>query len=292
MTRWSVVLSVVLGLLCFNAHAQAQDGKLPSDGRQRLIEQKLRLVESLLGSPVAQAAIDGQEVGVAELVLNGRRLLSRARANLVDGQLDAAGAAADEALRDAAKISALASNKRGTLSVSVQQTNYKNLTEQVATYRSSLEELARQGNADAKNSVARIKSVQDEASKLVDAGKWGDANRKLADAYKMAVEIISRLRAGQTVTLSLKFDTPAEEYEYERRRFQSGEILVDMMIGEGRAEGERRTMVDRLVGEGKQHTVKAADLVRSGEYKAAVTTMENATKQLHRALQIMGVPVF
>lgn len=292
MVRWIAVQIVLLGLLSSVAFSQQGDGSTPADQRRRLIEQKMRLVESLVNSPAAQASTDGGETETSALVLNGRKLLDQVREALATNKFDEAATALDEALRSATRASARLSSKRGMLSNSVQQTNYKNLAEQVGTYRTGIEDLAKQGNSEARSVAARITVLQSEAVKLAEMEKLGDANRKLADAYKLAVESISKLRAGQTVTMSLKFDTPAQEYDYERRRFQSSEILVDMMIGEGRSEGDRRNMVNAFVSEGKQLLSVATDHANGGDYKSAVAVMEKATAQLNRALQVMGVPVY
>lgn len=293
MTRSDIVQLVVLGLLSMPACSQGVDGRLSADQHRRLVEQKLRLVESLVNSPAAaQAVADGRVTEASELLLNGRKLLDRARETLLANRLDEASATLDEALRNATKVALHLSANRGALSTSVQQANHRNLSEQVTVYRNAIEELANQGNSEAKYLLARIGALQLESGKLVDAGRMGDANRKLADAYKLAVEAISKLRAGQTVTLSLKFNTPVEEYDYERRRFQSSEILVDMMAREGRADGDRRNMVDSFVREARRQLGLAAEHASGGDYKNAVALMETATTHLNRALQVMGVPIF
>jgi hypothetical protein len=288
------------------------DGNVSAEQRKRLIEQKLRLVESLINSPAARTSVKGGEPEASALVANGRLLLEQVRQSMTADRLDEASATLDEALRSATRASARLSNKPGALSSSVQQANHKNLSEQLAGYRKGIEDLARQGNAEARSIAARIQLLQVDARTLADAGKLGDANRRLADAYRLAVESITRLRAGQTVTLSLKFETPAEEYDYERRRYQSSEILVNMMLAEGRADdprrnaqpgldstsgeglpaGGRRGMVDNLVSEARQQLGLATEEAHGGDYKSAVTSMEKAVAKLNRALQVMGVPIF
>lgn len=292
MTRWFVVRIVVLALLSSGTFSQEGDGSAPADSRKRLIEQKLRLVESLVNAPAAQAFAHGRESETTALIQDGRKLLDRVRLALATNEFDEASALLDDALRSASKAAARLSSQPGALSNSVQQESHKNLSEQVAGYRSGIEDLAKKGNSEAISVAARINALHSEAGKLAEVGKLGDANRKLADAYRLAVVSISKLRAGETVTLSLKFDTPAEEYGYEHGRFQSSEIFIDLMIGEGRIEGERRTMVDGFVREGKKLLGLAADHARGGDYENAVATMENAVAQLNRALQVMGVPVF
>lgn len=282
---------LALALMTTAALAQTP-GVADPEQRRRLIEQKLRLVESLINSPAAQNSAYGRDAETPAHVLDGKRLVDRARAALVANQLDEAGSAVDEALRSAGKASARLSAQPGALSTSAQRATYTGLAEQVATYRSALDDMARQGNGEARSLVARIEASRVEADRLAAGGRLGDANRKLGDAYRLAVEALSRLRAGQTVTMSLAFETPAEEYAYERKRFQSSEMLVAMMIDEGRAEGERRNLVDGFLREGRRLDAQAAERANLGDHRAAVTDMEKAATQMNRALQTMGVPVF
>ena len=83
-----------------------------------------------------------------------------------------------------------------------------------------------------------------------------------------------------------------ELFEYEKKRFGSNEVMVEMMIGEGRAVGDKRRLVDTFVGEGRKLRDQADTQAVAGQYAEAVTSMEKASAQLIRALQSMGVPVF
>lgn len=267
--------------------ARAQTPPDPEQQR-RLAEQKLKLVEMLVNSPAAQASSASKDAEVAALVGRGRDLLKQARESLAAQRYAEASQALDEALRSVSKAN---SRNAGGLSDSVQKQNLQDMGEQVATYRASLAELAKNQSA-AQAVLQRVDALADESRKLAAAGRLGEANKKMAEAYKLEVEEISRLRAGQEVVMSLKFATPADEYAYEQKRFQSNEILVGMMIGEGRAEGDKRRLVDGFLGEAGKLKAAAIDQSIGGNFKEAVSLMEKAVAQLNRALQTMGVPVF
>lgn len=273
------------------AHAEVLAGQDAAAQRQRLIEQKLRLVESLVNAPAAQRGAEGRPADAATLASAAKAQLEQARAALAANRLDEAAAVLDGALRSASQASARIAGQGGSLTASAQQASFRSLNEQVATYRAAIDDLARQGG-EGKAVSARLADLHAEATRMADAGRLGDANRRLGEAYKFAIESLSRLRAGQTVTLSLKFDTPADEYAYERKRFHSSEILVAMMLDEGRADGERRNGVDGSLREGRQLKDLAATQADGGDYRTAVATMERAAGHLNRALQLMGVPVF
>lgn len=276
------------------ADAARAQGAAPPEQQRRLIEQKLRLVETLANSPAAKSSAYGRDAETPALVASVQQLLDKARAALAGERLDEAAAALDEALRAAAKASKRSAGEGAGLSESAQRQTVRELTEQVATYRGSLVELTRDATlaGAAHEALAKVDQASESAARAAAAGRHGDAAKLLAEAYRVAVAAVSQLRAGQTVTLALKFDTPADEYAYEIKRNHSHEILVDMMISEGRAEGQKRALVDRFVAENKRLALQAEKEARAGDYKAAITTMEQATGALVRALQSVGMPVF
>lgn len=280
----------IAGLLLMLAAAGHPVGaETVADGEQqrRLAEQKLKLVEMLVNSPRAQAASAGE---TAALVERGKDLVGQARQALAAQRYADAGRALDEALQSLSRAN---SRNSDGLSDSVQKQRLQEMTEQVASYRTSLAELAREkGAAAVQATLQRVDGLAAEARNLANAGHLGEANKKMAEAYKLEVEEVSRLRDGQEVVMKLKFDTPADEYAYEQKRFQSNEILVGMMIGEGRAEGDKRRLVDSFLKEAAKLKEDAATLAKASRYQEAVAAMEKAAVQLNRALQSMGLPVF
>lgn len=262
-----------------------------SEQKQQLVEQKIKLLEMLMGSAAAKATGRGAEA--PPLVEKGRRAVEAARAALAENRLDEAQQLVDEALKSSAAPSSRPSTETA-LAADAQRLKYQNLVEQVATYRASVAELLKEPRAaeSARGLLARLDAQMGEARKQEAAGRGAEANRILADAYKLAVGEISRLRAGQEVVMSLNFASPAEEYAYEQRRFESGELMVGMMVSEGRAAGEKQALVDGFINEGRRLKAEAATLAGSSRHKEAIGAMEKASSQMNRALQAMGVPVF
>ena len=285
-----VVMAMVVACLLAGLPAAAQTAADPEHQR-RLAEQKLKLVEMLVNSPAAKASAASKDAETASLIERGRSLLKEARDGLAAQRYGEASLALDEALRSVAKAN---SRNSGGLSDSVQKQRLQDMAEQVATYRGSLVDLTKNPKlgAAAQAALLRVDTLAEEGRRLAAAGRLGDANKKMAESYKTAVEEISRLRAGEVVVNSLKFDSPADEYVYEQKRFQSNEILVGMMIAEGRAEGDKRRLVDGFIQEAGRLKASAIDLAISNNHKEAVAAMEKAFVQLNRALQAMGVPAF
>lgn len=287
--RWYAMFGAVL-----LSGAAAQTPPDVTEQKRRLIEQKIKLLETLLNSPAAKGAAVGREAESTTLIEQGRRSIDDARRALAEGRADDAAKLLDDALKASSAASRKLTQADANLSESAQRKTLQDVGDQLEMYRASLNELSADPakGAAAKELLRRIDGLSQESSKLLAAGRLGDANKKLAEAYRLAVEEMARLRAGQEVVLSLKFDTPADEYAYERKRFASNGIMVDMMVGEGRAEGDRRRLVDGFVEEGRKFGAQAEAKANAGEYAEAVKLMEQASAQLIRALQAMGLPVF
>lgn len=289
---FSTVLLVVMGLL--NPVLAQTSGADQVEQKRKLIEQKIRLIDMLVNSPAAKKAAAGGDADSARLVEQGQQSYQAAKEALADNRLDDATRLLDAALKSASSASRKISSDGSGLSDSAQRKSLADMAQQVATYRASVVDLTRdiKVGAQAQQLLSRIDALASESQQLADGGRLGDANKKMAAAYQLTVQEISKLRAGQEVVMSLKFETPLEEYVYEQKRFDSTLTLVDMMIAEGRAEGQKRQLVDGFVAEGHKLKELAAAEASSQQHQAAVTLMEKASRQLNRALQFMGVPVF
>lgn len=294
MCRCLSVTAVVLVLVSAIASAQVLGNESINDQRRRLLGQKLRLVESLVNSPASTSAAYGREAETPSLLAKGRQLLEAAKISIAADQFDQAEQALNEALRSISAASARLSAEAGELTESALRDSMRDLGDQLASYRGPIADLRNDklNGPAASDLLDQIDAMTSESDKLAASGRLSDANRKLAEAYRITVEGLVKLGAGKTITLSLKFDRPADEYSYELRRFRANEILIDMMLVEKNAEPDRARKVRDLVVAGRKFKDAAETQAQNINYKGAVTSMEKAVGQLNRALQLLGVPVF
>lgn len=291
-------LAVTAFLLLFfglSNYCLAQPSTQDSGNQKRkLIEQKIRLIDMLINSPAAKNASEGRDQESVKLIEAGQMKFESAKRAYSEDRLDEASKLLDDALKSASTASKKLAPSGDGFSESAQRKTFADMADQIATYRASVVDLARNPKvgAEAAQLLLKIDALTTESRQLADSGRLSDANKKLATAYKLTIEEITRLRAGQEVILALKFDTPADEYAYELKRFASTITMIDMMIAEGRADGQKRLLVDGLVTEGNKLKSSADTAAVARQHKEAVDLMEKAVKQLNRALQSMGIPVF
>lgn len=290
--------SLGLGLvLLASGGGQAWGDVVTPARRDTLIHQKLLLLDNLLSSPALRGLQRQGAATVRSDLDRAGRLRDEAHGGLASGNEHAAEAAADAALRAAA---AAATAGRSTLPEVLRSRN-ADLRLQVHDYAEAIASAlmlqgrnqdARLGRPQQDARVTHLERKLDEAASLDAAGRHGEANRLLADAYRQAVSTLSELRAGETVVLELKFATPAEEFAYEQRRNESHAMLVDMQLQEGLAEEVNAPLIQRHLEANRRLRSQAEGKAATGNWQAAIRELEEATLNLVRALRLTGMLIF
>lgn len=269
--------------------AMAASGPAHAQERASIVAQKLRLLGGLLDSPRAKQIAASGEPSTQALYAQARRLHEEASA-LEASQPERAEPLLDNALRLISQAGSKASGAGALASSQLRQQN-ADLLEQVRTYRTALAEVA-QRDADAHGALEKIDQLAAQAERQAGAGRLGDANRLLAQGYQLAIASLAKARAGETVVIDLRFDTPADEFAYEQRRFRSHQMLLEMTLAEGRASEGARKAVEGYFAQGRDGAAKAEAQAAAGEHVAAIRAMEDATRHLRRGLQLLGMQVF
>jgi hypothetical protein len=294
-TGWQALRALVRGVgilaacLTATAASAASDPAATDGGRRALVAQKLKLVEQLLASPRARD-IDAGADGEAKAALGrARAMLDEARKAADVSETERAEASANEALR----LATTAGRSRGAaeLADSAQRQRNTELREQIGVYRTALvAALAARRSEPRSSPLAALDRLVADAELAAANGRQGDANKSLAQAYQVAVAALSELRAGETVMIELKFDTPADEFAYEQKRHQSHEMLIEMIVAERKPAAGARALIEQEVARARDLRARAAERAGAADHRAAIGLMEEATGHLVRALQLAGMP--
>lgn len=171
----------------------------------------------------------------------------------------------------------------------------RNVIDQVKAYRGALKALTQDAKflVQAKTAETKIEALLQRVDKLTRENRLKEALGVAEEANRLIVDAIVRMRSGETVVVSLSFDSPAQEFAYEKRRFESSEVMIGMAIEDGRnITANARGNVDRLLAEARQQRDFGEREAAAGKYAEAVRTLEEANRRMTRALQELGVPVF
>lgn len=279
-------------LLCCGMPAWGQT-ELPAQ-QELLIQQRLQLLDSLLDSPaLLELRRNGADSVQADLILAGR-LRNEARSSLQAGNALAAEAAMDEARHQAY---AAAAAGRCALPEVLRSRN-ADLAMQVRATRAliaramqlpELDPNAGQPVQDAR--LVRLERMQEEATLRAADEQDGEASRILAAAYGMALVTLSELRPGEAALNEPGLNSVAEAYAYERRRNESHEMLLEILVQESQPEGDQRQLIYHYWAAHQQLHRHAAELAAIRDFQSAAKVMRNATEVLVRALRLTGMMI-
>jgi len=132
---------LLLGLLNLGLAQSSGPGNIES--RQKLIEQKIRLLDMLVNSPAAKKAAISTDLDSAALIEKGRMSFEAAKQALTEQRLDDASRMLDEALKATSSAARKISASGSELSESAQRKNLADMAAQVATYRVAVVDLTR-----------------------------------------------------------------------------------------------------------------------------------------------------
>lgn len=144
-------------------------------------------------------------------------------------------------------------------------------------------------NGKVKGTIEGINATLTRARKLMEAKEYDDARRLLDGGYEVAKQAVDHLRDGKTLVRTLNFASPEEEYRYELDRNDTHQMLVKVLLEEKQPTEQTLTMVNKLVGRAAEYRSAAEAQANKGQFEEAIKTMEQATKELVRAIRSAGV---
>jgi hypothetical protein len=184
-----------------------------------------------------------------------------------------------QAVRQAAPDSITTDKKRG---------DFEQRLKSIAALEDALKRIASEKKAASDGAIASIDKLVAEA-KGQEPGNIDDARMTLDKAYLTAKLAVEKLRDGDTLVRTLKFDSQADEYRYEVDRNDSHRMLVKMLLDEKRKIGSIDDMVAKSVDEAALLRKNAEALAGRGDFDAAIKMLEQSTAALVRAIRGAGI---
>ncbi|MBN4063245.1 hypothetical protein JYT79_00535 [Cardiobacterium sp. AH-315-I02] len=128
------------------------------------------------------------------------------------------------------------------------------------------------------------------AKQLKQQDRLKEGRQVLDEAYVAAKVAIGQLRGGETLVRSLNFETPKDEYHYEIERNDTHRMLVTILLKEKvKASNGVKKTVDKFMAKAKVLRQKADKQAEDGDYEAAISTLEQSTDEIVRAIRSAGV---
>ena len=277
----SKICSVLIVFLCSISIAMA----MPS-------EDKFQKVEKLLTVSSAAHRIEESDNDAAKSKqVSAIALFKQAKTAAHEGDGERADALLDDATKMMFAATRMIVKNRDFINKNIQEfdTRLASIDALCDAYHSIRKEKGL-GDPESSDLYPFVQSRIEYAKKLKQQSRLKEGRKVLDEAYVAAKVAIEHLRGGETLVRTLKFDTAEEEYHYEVDRNDTHRMLVDMLLKEKmNSGGNIKNMVDKFMYEANKLRTVADEQASKGEYKAAISTLEQSTKEIVRAIRSAGI---
>jgi hypothetical protein len=128
-----------------------------------------------------------------------------------------------------------------------------------------------------------------EAQAHYDKGELVEAGDVLNNAYLSLKLSLIKLRDGKTLVRSLHFETREDEYQYELRRNDTHNMLINTVLKEKRADPRLGKFMDIPLKEAEKLRAEAEQQAGNEDFESAIKTLEESTKYIIRAIRMAGI---
>lgn len=284
---------------CAQAQMAQQAARIPgppADVSRQIVEQKQALVKRMLADSAAAKRIAASTDSAA-----GQRLAAanesyrKAAVSLAANDLTAANGHLDAATRLIGKARQLAPDPRAR--ELEQRERYAQLLRSVESLRLYYQSHLRRAKGYPQDAVVsdaqivRVTRLVDRAKDFASAGQIASANKALGEAESALTTSLGRALRARTVEYAKRFDTLAEEYDYELERNASYAELIPIALAEFAPAGDAVREVQQSLQANRVLREQAHRLAADKDHQAALAALRGGTALLQNALATAGLRV-
>ena len=280
--RAALVLACAFALPAALAQAPAADPQEALQAEQ--VERRIQSLRALIeGSSAARQIEASGNALAAHQRIEARQFVRLAEEAHAAHDDRSARALLDAAARQMVQSARLASNEAGKGAPRERDIAARIESAQalLAAQKRIAAEKAAPGAADTAREIERLLG---QAKSDLAAGRNVQAQEEAQQAYLLAKASVGSMRGGDTLVRQLKFANKEEEYHYEVDRYETHRMLVELLAKKQAAESSAPALARAA-----ELRRQAAGNAERGEHGAAVGMLEDATRELVRAIRAAGV---
>jgi len=257
----------------------------------RTLASKLQLLGRLVrGDDLVRRVTESDDEEAKNILNRAQELWQLADASFANGDNEAAGSYASEGLAAVTAVSRRVADAGRR--AAEDRTRYEKMRRRVLSFSEAFQRvvLEKQGQ-----SVAGLLNMQEvtrllnEAERYAGNGDYNYAIEHVGHASDLVETALAKARDRDTLLHELKFNTPEDEYEYEKQRNMSYRMLIDILEREKGDNPEGLEMIRTAVEENMRIREEAEGLVQGGDVRAAISRLEQGTESLARVLRMSGL---
>jgi hypothetical protein len=286
----AAVMALTITVVGVASYAEAQRSADP-EARVRMLSNKLSLLERLVNQSPTAVRAQGEGEDVARDILEqAGEALAEAREVFAGENYDSAEISINRAFQLMAKASRTLGRPKTT--PQAEQHKYVGLRERVVTFTDALERVYAEKGIDSTSEQADLQILRhgiEEAETLAQSDDYRDANRTLGSMAEMVEIALTRARHQQTLLHALTFESPEEEYTYEKGRNRSYEMLIGLLRNKQGVDATKLRFFSTVVEQNNSVRARADTLAAEGDLQGAIEHLERGTERLAKALRALGL---
>ena len=253
------------------------------------ILRRIKMTQSYLDSKTASRIAESGNDEARQLLDKARKLLERGQHDLEQGNLESAQQQVNLSIQTFTAAGAANSNSANSS---------KKLLGEIRSVRSEIDaylESFRTALAEKGPSMSGLLDQQYVADLMSAAGQsqstgdYRSARSSLIQAKQLVVDALIKIRNNETVVYTVEFQTPADEFRYERERYLEYVSLGQTILGNGDVAQSRIKLFEQQKKSGDLISQEAQTLAGKGDYAGAIKRMEEAVKKMVQGLRLLGI---
>ncbi len=172
----------------------------------------------------------------------------------------------------------------------LEQVRYTARMQEVISYKESLDQMIKEQTEDSSDVFNEFSfSVRvDRAKTLANEGRHQAAYLVLEGAYNQLMVAIKGFRDNKTLEYKLDFDSIQDEFEYEKRRYESQKLLIELTMQEKELSPTVTEKLQQGLANAAQIHLEASSLAAQELFSESLEVEEQANVQLTSLLRLVG----
>jgi len=134
-----------------------------------------------------------------------------------------------------------------------------------------------------------VEKLVTEAVALSEKNQFEPAKKRIKKAERLVTKALNDMLNSQTIVYDLNFETPAEEYAYEVKKYEGYLELIPVAIEVKKPGQGSIKLMETYVKKGKFFKEKADEAAKGERWEEAMVVIRDATIEVRRGLRLLGV---
>lgn len=261
------------------------------NAKRAKIESKISLIRMYLQSRTADEIAGSGSAQANDLLIRTRELTEQVIKDLGEGRLEAAQDGIDQSIKlFTAAAETVNRKKRSNQQYLIEMESVRaEIDAYLESYQAAL--AARESAVNGPLDQARIAGMLANAENHRQKGDIESARAVLTEARDLVVAALVDIRDNETLVYRVEFQTPVDEFRYEKNRYHEYVALGQSVLAVGDFDKNRLRLFEQLSDAASQLSSEATVWVEEGDYTSGIHHMQVAIKKVVQGLQLLGIPL-